>query len=236
MENKVLFWDFDGTLVYCHHLWSSSMWRALTDEPSGENITLEEVRPYMQKGYPWDLPDLDSSALSTPELWWGFMEKHFYGVARSFGLPEEASVRVSHSVRRYILTPHFYHLYPDTISVLEECRRLGWKNHLLSNNYPELPTMVEKLGLSPYLDGMTVSALVGREKPSPELFAIARKKAGFPEISVMIGDNSKADIEGGKAAGMKTILVHRKAPVCADAACASLSEIPAILSAATSKI
>ena len=236
MENKVLFWDFDGTLVYCHHLWSSSMWRALTDEPSGENITLEEVRPYMQKGYPWDLPDLDSSALSTPELWWGFMEKHFYGVARSFGLPEEASVRVSHSVRRYILTPHFYHLYPDTISVLEECRRLGWKNHLLSNNYPELPAMVEKLGLSPYLDGMTVSALIGREKPSPELFAIARKKAGFPEISVMIGDNPKADIEGGKAAGMKTILVHRRAPVCADAACASLSEIPAILSAATSKI
>ena len=69
MENKVLFWDFDGTLVYCHHLWSSSMWRALTDEPFGENITLEEVRPHMQKGYPWDLPDLDSSALSTPERW-----------------------------------------------------------------------------------------------------------------------------------------------------------------------
>ncbi len=236
MENKVLFWDFDGTLVYCHHLWSSSMWRALTDEPSGENITLEEVRPYMQKGYPWDLPDLDSSALSTPELWWGFMEKHFYGVARSFGLPEEASARVSRSVRKYILTPHFYHLYPDTISVLEECRRLGWKNHLLSNNYPEVPAMVEKLGLSPYLDGITVSALVGKEKPSPELFAIARKEAGFPEIAVMIGDNPKADIEGGKAAGMKTILVHRKAPVCADAACASLSEIPAILSAAISEI
>lgn len=229
MENKVLFWDFDGTLVYCHHLWSSSMWRALTDEPSGENITLEEVRPYMQKGYPWDLPDLDSSSLSTPELWWGFMEKHFYGVARSFGLPEETSVRVSRSVRKYILTPHFYHLFPDTIFVLKKCHHLGWKNHLLSNNYPELPAMVEKLGLSPYLDGMTVSALVGREKPHPELFSIARQESGSPEIAVMIGDNPKADVEGGKAAGMKTILVHRDLPSQADAVCSSLSEIPAVL-------
>ena len=205
------------------------MWRALTDEPSGENITLEEVRPHMQKGYPWDLPDLDSSFLSTPERWWGFMEKHFYGVARSFGLPEDASVRVSRSVRKYILTPHFYHLYPDTISVLEECHKLGWKNHLLSNNYPELPAMVEKLGLATYLDGMTVSALAGKEKPHPELFAIARQEAGYPEFAVMIGDNPNADIKGGQAAGMKTILAHREVLACADAFCPSLSEIPNIL-------
>lgn len=229
MANKVLFWDFDGTLVYCHHLWSSSMWRALTDEPAGEDITLEEVRPHMQKGYPWDLPDLDSSSLSTPERWWSFMEKHFYGVARSFSLPEDAARRVSHSVRKYILTPHFYHLYPDTLSALEECRRLGWKNHLLSNNYPELPAMVEKLGLAPYLDGMTVSALAGKEKPHPELFAIAQQEAGCPELAVMIGDNPHADIEGGLAAGMKTILVHRSSPSRADAHCASLTEVAALL-------
>lgn len=229
MENKVLFWDFDGTLVYCHHLWSSSMWRAITDEPAGENITLEQVRPYMQKGYPWDLPELDSSSLSTPELWWKFMENHFFQTARSLGMPTDAATRISRSVQKYILTPHFYHRYPDTIAVLEECRKLGWKNHLLSNNYPELPTMVEKLGLSPYLDGMTVSALVGREKPHPELFAMARKAAGSPKIAVMIGDNPKADVAGGRAAGMNTILVHRNLPSEADAVCSSLSEIPLVL-------
>ena len=199
MDNKTLFWDFDGTLVYCHHLWSGSMWRAITDEPAGEEITLEQVRPLMQRGYPWDLPDLDSSHLSTPEKWWGFMERHFY------------------------------HLYPDTLSVLEECRRLGWKNHLLSNNYPELPAMVEKLGLLPYLDGMTVSALAGKEKPHPELFQIARKDAGFPEVAIMIGDNPKADVEGGQAAGMKTILVHRDVESQADAVCPTLAEIPKAL-------
>lgn len=143
------------------------MWRALTDEPSGENITLEEVRPHMQKGYPWDLPNLDSSALSTPEIWWAFMEKHFYGVACSFGLPEEAAVRISCSVRKYILTPHFYHLYSDTISVLEECRKQGWKNHLLSNNYPELPAMVEKLGPFPLSERHDRFRFGGKRKTSP---------------------------------------------------------------------
>ena len=89
--------------------------------------------------------------------------------------------------------------------------------------------MVEKLGLSPYLDGMTVSGLVGKEKPHPELFRIAREAAGFPQTAVMIGDNPKADIKGGQAAGMKTILVQRECPNEADGACASLSEIPAML-------
>lgn len=229
MDNKTLFWDFDGTLVYCHHLWSGSMWRAITDEPAGEEITLEQVRPLMQRGYPWDLPDLDSSHLSTPEKWWGFMERHFYQTACTLGLPHDAAERVSRSVKRYLLTPHFYHLYPDTLSVLEECRRLGWKNHLLSNNYPELPAMVEKLGLLPYLDGMTVSALAGKEKPHPQLFQIARKDAGFPDVAIMIGDNPKADVEGGQAAGMKTILVHRDVESRADAVCPTLAEIPKAL-------
>lgn len=58
MENKVLFWDFDGTLVYCHHLWSSSMWRAITDEPAGEDITLEEVRPICRRATPGTFPIL----------------------------------------------------------------------------------------------------------------------------------------------------------------------------------
>lgn len=45
----------------------------------------------------------------------------------------------------------------------------------------------------------------------------------------MIGDNPKADIKGGQAAGLKTILVHWECPNEADGVCASLSEIPAML-------
>lgn len=95
--------------------------------------------------------------------------------------------------------------------------------------------MVEKLGLSSYLDGITVSALVGKEKPHPELFRIAREAAGFPQTAVMIGDNPKADIKGGQAAGMKTILVHRECPSEADGVCTSLSQISDILQRLFSK-
>lgn len=95
--------------------------------------------------------------------------------------------------------------------------------------------MIEKLGLSFYLDGMTISALAGKEKPSPELFAIARKDAGFPQTAVMIGDNPKADIKGGQAADMKTILVHRECPNEADGVCTSLSQIPDMLQRLFSK-
>lgn len=51
--NRVLFWDFDGTLVYCHHLWSGSVLKVLQE--NSVNATLQDVRPYMAEGYPWDL-------------------------------------------------------------------------------------------------------------------------------------------------------------------------------------
>ena len=45
----------------------------------------------------------------------------------------------------------------------------------------------------------------------------------------MIGDNPRADVRGGKAVGMKTILVHCNADSEADHSFESLSEIPRIL-------
>lgn len=51
-----------------------------------------------------------------------------------------------------------------------------------------------------------------------EIFEYALHIAGNPEICYMIGDNPVADIQGGKGAGMKTILVHNNvsAEFCKD--------------------
>jgi putative hydrolase of the HAD superfamily len=45
----------------------------------------------------------------------------------------------------------------------------------------------------------------------------------------MIGDNPITDIQGGKAAGMRTIYVHGSDPSEADYTCKSLTEVLAIL-------
>ena len=45
----------------------------------------------------------------------------------------------------------------------------------------------------------------------------------------MIGDNPAADIDGGRTAGMRTILVHKDVPCRADRVCKTLAQIPEVL-------
>lgn len=122
-----------------------------------------------------------------------------------------------------------YRLYEDAEGVLRECMEKGYTNYILSNNFPELPVVVENLGLGKYFAGYFVSSAVGYEKPRVELFQRALQAAGNPGIRYMIGDNPIADIRGGHDVGMRTVLVHMAGGSGADWRCERLAEIPALL-------
>ena len=107
---------------------------------------------------------------------------------------------------------------------------MGYKNYILSNNFPELPVIVENFGLSEYFSDYIISSNVGFEKPRIELFQHALRIAEYPNLCYMIGDNPIADIQGGKNAGMKTILVHREKNNEADYTCDNLTDILSIIS------
>ena len=40
----VLFWDFDGTLVYSDHLWSRAMCETVNEAAGKDLVRLEDVR------------------------------------------------------------------------------------------------------------------------------------------------------------------------------------------------
>ena len=229
MGNRALFWDFDGTLVYCHHLWSGSVYRVLWDYEEAADVSPEQFFPLRAHGYPWEEPDEEAFRYQTSEGLWAYMHDRFERDFLTLGLMPEHAKEAAGKVRAHILNPRYYYLYEDTRKTLALCRQMGWENHLLSNNYPELPATMKALNLWDLFDTVTVSALDACSKPGPRIFETAREKAGHPAYCVMIGDNPQADIRGGKQAGMKTILVHKKADCGADAFCRTLSEIPAWL-------
>jgi FMN phosphatase YigB (HAD superfamily) len=103
--------------------------------------------------------------------------------------------------------------------------------HLIQggSNYPELPEMADKLGLSPWLSGTVVSARVGYEKPRREIFEIALAAAGHPDVCYMTGDNPAAGIAGAQAVGIPAILVHNKPGSTADFVCGSLTDVLGVL-------
>ena len=210
---KIICWDFDGTLAYSDHLWSNSVFRALNETTSEHNVAFTDIRRCMQTGFTWQTPSEDYSKM-TGEKWWDFMNAHFYNSYISLGVSSADAKAATDKVRGIIKEPANYTLYPDTITALEKSRAMGYKNVLLSNNYPDLTEVLDALGLTSYFDDLIISAVVGYDKPRAEIFELA--KGLYPDGEfIMVGDNPSADVEGGKSAGMKTVLVHKG--FCAEA-------------------
>lgn len=203
----VIFWDFDGTLAYSDALWSGSVHKALLLADANTHVKFEEIRMCMKYGFTWHTPERDYSNM-TAEKWWDFMNRHFYESYIKCGVSDEIAQAATAKVRGIIKRIENYTLYEDALLTLSKAKDRGYRNVLLSNNYPDLEEVLQKLGLMEYLDGIIISAMEGYDKPRTELFEIAKER--YPgDIYYMIGDNPKADITGGNSAGMKTILVHK---------------------------
>ena len=205
---SVFCWDFDGTLAYSEHLWSSSVFRALNETVKHHTVTFQDIRRCMASGFTWHTPEKDFTAF-VGEKWWEFMNAHFYNSFISLGFDENQSKAASEKVRGIIKLPENYTLFDDTKATLETALQKNHTNIILSNNYPELEEILDALGITKYFDNLVVSGLAGYDKPRKEIFDIAKSLYPTENNFVMIGDNPFADILGGKAAGMTTVLVHK---------------------------
>lgn len=224
---SVIFWDFDGTLVYSNSLWSRSIYAVLQETDPGTQVEYEELRAHMRYGFTWHTPERDYSRM-TGDKWWDFMNAHIYESYLKCGVSEAVAKAATAKIRPMIKKLENYELYEDTMETLQRIKDMGHTNVILSNNYPDMQEVVEGLGLMKCLDGMIVSAVEGYDKPRKELFEIA--KAKFPSDEYyMVGDNPKADIRGGNNAGMKTIYVHRGYTEEADYCFEELSSIVELL-------
>jgi len=205
--NKVLFWDFDGTLVSSPHLWSVSVLQVLRENLPEYPCALEDIRPHLRTGFPWQMIGTPVAAL-TGEAWWEHMCCHFAAVYRAIGIPSALAERMAPRVREIILNLSGYTLFPDSIPALKKMKGLGWRQYILSNNYPELETTVNALGLMPYFETVITSGKIGFNKPESGIFQYALDAAQRPECCFMIGDNPVADKEGAERAGIPALLVH----------------------------
>jgi HAD superfamily hydrolase (TIGR01509 family) len=80
--------------------------------------------------------------------------------------------------------------------------------------------LLERQGLTELFDVVVVSGAVNRRKPHPEIYQKALQKLGVKASeTVFVGDTVDADVQGAKAAGMRTIYVERRPQEDAEAAC-----------------
>lgn len=222
---KALFWDFDGTLALST---SSADYLHTALKNQGYAIPFDEVVQHARAGFTWNIPEkiyIDY----TGEKWWSQLFNHLKWLYNKYEVDKEKIELINSDFKNYVLTASSYTLYKDTPTTLALCTSLGYKNYILSNNFPDFSLVIKGLGLSKYFENYIISSEIGYEKPRLEIFRYALLIAKQPEICYMIGDNPIADIKGAKDAGMKTILVHKEGEYDTDYRCENLSQIPLLL-------
>ncbi|MGW1490807.1 HAD family hydrolase [Streptomyces sp. NPDC002402] len=99
---------------------------------------------------------------------------------------------------------------PDVREGLLSLRRAGWTLGVVTNGAGDIQrAKLKRAGLAHAFHGTAISEEVGVRKPAPSIFQTAAARCG-KSLSAggwMIGDNPETDIDGGRAAGLRTIWI-----------------------------
>ncbi|MCY4110283.1 MAG: HAD family hydrolase [Chloroflexi bacterium] len=212
--DKTVFWDFHGTLADDPGGWQGALIEVLDRYLPGHSIDREELRPFLRSGFPWHRPERHHPELSSPDAWWENLEPLFANAYEEVGIQPARTRELAREVRTVYVRPERQELFDHAIQSLESLRTDGWRQVILSNHAPELPEIVDSIGLSGFFDVVITSAATGFEKPNRRAFEIALEAAGNPDVAWMVGDNPEADVLGAERVGIPAILVRKEDPRC----------------------
>ncbi len=112
-------------------------------------------------------------------------------------------------VRHFRSAAH-WRVYAEVPGVLSALRSGGVRLLVVSNWDSSLPPLLAELGLTPYFDGILVSALFGASKPGRAIFDEAVRLAGVDHAEALhVGDSLHDDYHGARGAGLRALLVDR---------------------------
>jgi putative hydrolase of the HAD superfamily len=212
VTERLALWDFDGTLAYRPGMWSGCVIEVLDEHDPTHAITVEMVRTGLRQGFPWHSPEEQHPHPGDAERWWEPVESLIAHTLIQAGVQPELCAELARTVRLRFTDPAIaWKLFDDSLGALATMAESGWTNAILSNHVPELAALVTGLGLDTHVDRIFTSALLGYDKPHPEIFRHALRAYGEPEDVWMIGDNPVADVAGAEAVGMRAILVRTPA-------------------------
>lgn len=206
-SDPVVFWDFDGTLARRTDLWPSALVDAMMRTDPSASLTVDQLRPHLGRGFPWHEPATVRAA-QTPEAWWAAIHPVFEAAYAANGVDEVPARSAALLVASEFYRPDAWVVIDGAYEALLLTSDAGYRNVILSNHAPELPTLVDALGLGELIEQTITSAHVGAEKPNPAIFAFALERSGVTTAADawMVGDNPIADVRGARTAGMRAIL------------------------------
>jgi len=101
-------------------------------------------------------------------------------------------------------------LFDGVVETLAALRDAGVDVAIVSNLTTRIQMeKIDALGIEEYVDLVLTSEETGREKPASDMFTLPLAKLDRrPSETVMVGDSVAADVEGGNAVGLTTVLFN----------------------------
>jgi putative hydrolase of the HAD superfamily len=236
----VVVWDFAGTLAYRDGgEWGATLLASLRRHVGEHSLTPETTRPYLQEGFPWHSPTLSHFHRTADEWWNALFPVLANCMLRVADIRPDLAWTIAHEARQSYADPAKWRVFDEVVEALTRVRQTGFTSVLLSNFTPELGELVMALGLADHFDHIIGSAEIGYEKPHPEAFHIALRRAGSPAHAWMVGDSMSCDVRGGASAGLRPIWICRggRAPANVDdvshATCANLLDAVRVIDPAS---
>lgn len=185
---RLALFDLDGTLIdrrAALHAWADGFAR---ERGLGADQRREVVAALDEHAYPDTFERLRGRlGLDAPvdRLWAGFVA----GMA--------AGVRPDRKVR----------------AGLDRLRAAGWRVGVLTNGAVDIQrAKLDAAGLVAHVDAVAISDELGHPKPEAAAFRAAARRCGVEVAEAaqawMVGNSPRADIAGGRAAGLRTIWVR----------------------------
>ena len=133
----------------------------------------------------------------------------------------------------FFAQPRAWRLYPDTRPALEALHARGIRLGVISNFDSRLFGLLDGLGIARFFDPTVISTRAGAAKPDTAIFSHALARHGLvPERAVHVGDSYEMDVLGARAAGLRPVLIDRRAKSSEPGTALSVSalvHIPALL-------
>jgi putative hydrolase of the HAD superfamily len=118
------------------------------------------------------------------------------------------------------------HVLPETSRFLDALRAQGYFLGVISNSVGTVEEQLRRLDLAPRFDTILDSAIVGVEKPHPEIFQIGLARAGVQTSEALfVGDVYSIDVGGAQLAGLRGVLMDRVGAY-PDADCPRITSLP----------
>jgi putative hydrolase of the HAD superfamily len=186
MSDRVVMWDFDGTLATRPGLWSTCVLEVLDEHAPGHRASRDELRAALRDGFPWHRADEAHLELCEPDAWWAALDPSLSRAFDVAGVDAAQHVDLARAVRtRFVDGTVGWVLFDDTRPALQATADAGWRNVILSNHVPELPALVAALGLEDLVESVFTSAVIGYDSRTPRRFAtrcapaVTRRAAGW---------------------------------------------------------